>query len=61
MVNKNTTAYANKKKYISQYNKKEYMNISITISKSKEPEMVAKLSKQKSKAAYIKELIKKDI
>ena len=61
MVNKNTTAYANKKRYISEYNKKEYMTISITINKSKEPEMVEKLSKQKSKAAYIKNLIKKDL
>ena len=60
-VNKETVAYTNKKKYISEYNKKEYVNLSISISKSKESDIIGKLNSQPSRAAYIKKLIREDI
>ena len=60
-VNKETVAYANKKRYISEYNKKEYMNFSLSISKSREPDIISKLNEQHSKASYIKKLIREDI
>jgi hypothetical protein len=60
-VNKETVAYANKKRYISEYNKKEYMNLSISISKTRDSDIIKKLNKQTSKAAYIKKLIREDI
>lgn len=60
-VNKETVAYANKKRYISEYNKKEYMNMSLSISKTRERDIIEKLNSQPSRASYIKRLIRDDI
>jgi hypothetical protein len=60
-VNKETVAYANKKRYISEYNKKEYMNMSLSISKTRERDIIEKLNSQPSRASYIKRLIREDI
>ena len=60
-VNKETVAYANKKRYISEYNKKEYMNMSLSISKTRERDIIEKLNSQPSRASYIKGLIREDI
>jgi hypothetical protein len=57
--NKNTVAYKNKLIYIREYNKKS-PRISIQFNAKTEADMIEWLN-DKSKATYIKELIKKDM
>lgn len=61
MEKENKNLYPRYKKYFDEYNKQNYKQYVIKVSRRIEPELIEYLDNKKERSSFIKELIKKEI